>query len=147
MSNNGKQGERLFKETMQARGYEVQDVSGNPDYWYKDIDFIITSPTSGETKTFEVKWDTRINRTGNLYLERTSTFTKQEGIKGLGWFEWCEADYLAYGDAVSGQFYIIPMKELRERADNLPYRSARCGDDSTGQLVSLSDIKDIYIEL
>lgn len=47
MSNNGKQGERLFKETMAARGYDVVDVSGNPDYWYKDIDFIITSPASG----------------------------------------------------------------------------------------------------
>lgn len=143
MSNNGKQGERLFKETMEARGYDVIDVSGNPDYWYKDIDFIITSPTTGETKTFEVKWDTRINSTDNLYLERTSTFTKQPGIEGLGWFEWCEADYLAYGDAVSGQFYIIPVNKLRWYADNLPYRSASCGHDSTGQLVSLKDITDI----
>ena len=143
MSNNGKQGERLFSEAMQARGYDVVDVSGNPEYWYKDIDFIITSPTSGQTKTFEVKWDTRINRTGNLYLERTSSFTKQPGIEGQGWFEWCEADYLAYGDAVSGQFYIIPMNKLRWYADNLPYRSAQCGQDSTGQLVSLSDIADI----
>lgn len=143
MSNNGKLGERLFKETMEARGYEVIDVSGNPEYWYKDIDFIITSPTSGDTKTFEVKWDTRIHSTGNLYLERTSTFTKEEGIKGLGWFEWCQADYLAYGDAVSGQFYMIPMNKLRWYADNLPYRSASCGYDSTGQLVALKDIEDI----
>ena len=143
MANNGKQGERLFKEIMESRGYEVQDVSGNPEYWYRDIDFILTSPTSGETKTFEVKWDTKIHTTGNLYLERTSAFTKEPGIKGLGWFEWCEADYLVYGDAISGQFYIIPMEELREAADNLPYRSARCGNDSTGQLVSLDDIADI----
>ena len=91
MSNNGKQGERLFRDTMAARGYEVVDVSGNPEYWYKDIDFIITSPTTGNTKTFEVKWDTRINTTGNLYLERTSNFTREEGLIGLGWFEWCEA--------------------------------------------------------
>lgn len=143
MSNNGKQGEQFFAQTMLARGYEVQDVSGNPEYWYKDIDFIITSPTTGETKTFEVKWDTKINRTGNLYLERTSRFTKQKGIEGLGWFEWCEADYLAYGDAVSGQFYIIPMEQLRQYANTLPYRAAQCGSDSTGQLVSLKDINDI----
>lgn len=143
MSNNGKQGERLFSEAMAARGYDVVDVSGNPEYWYKDIDFIITSPTSGQTKTFEVKWDTRINRTGNLYLERTSSFTKQPGIQGLGWFEWCQADFLAYGDAVSGQFYIIPMEKLRQAAENLPYRSAQCGSDSTGQLVALKDIEDI----
>ena len=143
MSNNGKLGERLFAEVMEARGYEVQDVSANPEYWYRDIDFIITSPTTGETKTFEVKWDTRINRTGNLYLERTSRFTKQPGIEGLGWFEWCEADYLAYGDAVSGQFYMIPLLDLKIRVKQLPYREARCGTDSTGQLISLSDIADI----
>ena len=143
MANNGKEGEQLFKEIMEGRGYTVEDVSGNSEYWYKDIDFIITSPTSGETKTFEVKWDTRINRTGNLYLERTSRFTKQPGIEGKGWFEWCEADYLAYGDAVSGQFYIIPMEMLRFKAGTLPYRAAQCGNDSTGQLVSLADIEDI----
>jgi hypothetical protein len=54
---------------MSGRNYQVEDVSSNPDYWGKDIDFLITSPTSGLTKSFEVKYDTRINRTGNLYLE------------------------------------------------------------------------------
>ena len=124
---------------MESRGYDVEDVSGNPEYWYKDIDFIITSPTTGEVKTFEVKWDGRINDTGNLYLERTSTHSKG----GKGWFEFCEADYLAYGDAVSGQFYIIPMKDLRQAADNLPYRHAQCGYDSTGQLIALGKIEEI----
>lgn len=127
---------------MEARGYDVVDVSANPEYWYKDIDFIITSPTSGETKTFEVKWDSKINTTGNLYLERTSINSKG----GKGWFEFCQADYLAYGDAVSGQFYIIPLLELRERADTIPYRHAQCGYESTGQLVSLKSIEDmIYL--
>ena len=76
MANNGKQGESLFKEIMIARGYDVKDVSNNPEYWYKDIDFIITSPTTGETKSFEVKWDSRINQTGNLYLELTNVHSK-----------------------------------------------------------------------
>ena len=59
-SNNGRQGELLFSRRMRDAGYIVEDVSGNSDYWYKDIDFIVTSP-SGNTRTFEVKWDTRIN--------------------------------------------------------------------------------------
>lgn len=143
MSNNGKQGERLFKEVMEASGYDVQDVSGNPDYWYRDIDFIITSPTTGQVKTFEVKWDTRINRTGNLFLERSNIHSKG----GKGWFEFCEADFLAYGDAASGQFYIIPMDKLRAAADTLPYRQAQCGYESSGQLVGLKDIQDIVILL
>jgi hypothetical protein len=67
---------------MLGRNYEVVDVSNNPDYWYKDIDFILTSPTSGLTKTFEVKWDSRINRTGNLFLEISSINSKG----GKGWW-------------------------------------------------------------
>jgi hypothetical protein len=62
---------------MESRNYTVVDVSGNPAYFDKDIDFIITSATSGLTKTFEVKWDSCINRTGNLYLELTNINSKQ----------------------------------------------------------------------
>ena len=137
--NNGKQGENLFKQIMESRNYKVEDVSGNEEYWNKDIDFIITSSTTGITKTFECKFDSRINQTNNLYLERTNIHSKN----GIGWFEFCQADYLAYGDAITGTFYIIPMADLRERAKSLPYRSAKCGYDSTGQLVSLKDIEDI----
>jgi hypothetical protein len=61
---------------MLARNYTVEDVSNNENYWDKDIDFILTSPTTGLTKTFEVKWDTRINRTNNLYLELTNVNSK-----------------------------------------------------------------------
>ena len=139
MSNSGKYGENLFQEIMKGRGYEVQNVSGDPQYWYKDIDFIVTSSTSGLTKTFEVKWDSCINRTGNLYLELTNIHSKE----GKGWFEFCQADYLAYGDARTQTFYIIPLLELREKVKMLPARSARCGYDSTGLLVSLKDIADI----
>lgn len=114
--NNGKQGERLFAQTMKNRNYIVNDVSKNPDYWSKDIDFIITSPTTGLTKTFEVKWDSRICKTGNLYLE----LSNRNSAGGLGWFKFCEADYIAYGDSVKRKFYIIPLLELKERVEQSP---------------------------
>lgn len=137
----GKQGEQLFKKIMTERNYTVQDVSANPNYYDKDIDFIITSPTSGDTKTFEVKYDSRINKTGNLYLELTSINSKQ--WNGQGWWVHCKADYLVYGDAVSRQFYVIPLLELRKRVQKLPNRIAAFKNESTGLLVSLNDIKDI----
>lgn len=139
MSNNGRQGELLFAQLMQLQGYTVIDVSDNPEYWDKDIDFIITSPTTGDTKTFEVKWDTKIQSTGNLYLELEAIHSKG----GKGWFEFCQADYLAYGDANQNFFYVIPMAELRKAAAKLPYREARCGQDSLGQLVAIKDILNI----
>ena len=137
--NNGKQGEQLFQQKMQNKGYTVEDVSNNPNYWYKDIDFIVTSPTTGTVKNFEVKWDSRINKTGNLYLELVNMHSK--GTKG--WFDFCQADYLAYGDAVTQIFYVISLEELRERVKKLPKRIAQCGNDSIGQLISLKDIGDL----
>lgn len=137
--NNGKQGENLFKQIMESRGYTVEDVSGNKEYWDKDIDFIITSPTTGSVKTFEVKYDFRINKTGNLYLEIANIHSKG----GKGWYEFCQADYLAYGDAANGTFYIVPLLELRERVNKLHPRQVNCGFDSVGLLVSLSDISGI----
>lgn len=137
--NNGKQGEQLFKQIMENRNYRVEDVTSDPNYQRKDIDFVVTSSTSGLTKTFEVKWDQRINKTNNLYLELANSRSEC----GLGWYEFCKADYLAYGDAASGTFYIIPLLELRERVKELPKRISQCGQDSIGQLVSLTKIKDI----
>lgn len=137
--NKGKIGENLFKQIMESRGYIVEDVSRNPEYWDKDIDFIITSPTTGAVKTFEVKWDSRINKTGNLYLETSNVHSKG----GKGWYEFCQADYLTYGDAASRKFYIIPLLDLKKKVKILPKRQASCGCDSTGWLVSLNDISEI----
>ena len=142
--SKGRYGELLFKQIMESRSYIVQDVSKDPEYWYKDIDFIITSPTTGETKTFEVKWDSCINRTGNLYLEHTNIHSKG----GIGWYRFCQADYLVYGDAVAQVFYVIPFADLKEKVKSLPYRPAGQRDgDSTGQLVALSAIKDLVEQL
>ena len=138
--NIGKQGEALFQQRMTEIGYKVEDVSANPDYWYKDIDFLVTSGATGARKSFEVKWDSRINSTGNLYLELTNIHSKE----GRGWFNFCEADFLAYGDALAQCFYIIPFAALKERVTNSQRRRyAQCGSDSTGLLVSIAEIEDL----
>ena len=139
MANNGRQGELLFQQRMEAKGYQVEDVSANEQYFGKDIDFLITSPTTGQVKTFEVKWDTRINKTGNLYLE----FINKNSEGALGWWTFCKADYLAYGNAKTNTFLVIPMVELRERFQQLPQRVGFCGSDSAGYLVHISQIKDL----
>lgn len=105
---------------MENRNYKVKDVSNDPSYWNRDIDFIISSPTTGAVKTFEVKWDNRICKTGNLYLELSNVHSKD----GIGWFNFCEADYIAYGDAVKRKFYIIPLLELKEKIKQVPVNYA-----------------------
>lgn len=137
----GKLGEQLFKQIMESRGYIVEDVTAAPFYWDKDIDFIITSTATGITKSFEVKTDSRIANTGNLYLELESINSKQ--WNGGGWFPNCQADYLVYMDAINKIFYVIAMQDLRQAANTLPYREAKCGYDSVGQLIALKDIQNI----
>lgn len=139
MTNSGRQGELLFSRRMREAGYLVEDVSGNRDYWEKDIDFLVTNPSTGAVRAFEVKWDTRINQTGNLYLELSNIHSKG----GEGWFSFTQADFLAYGDAASKVFYIIPMEKLRERTQKLSQRMTNCGTDSIGQLVNIREIMDI----
>lgn len=142
MSNNGKQGERLCKQLLENWGYSVQDVSLNPQYYFKG-DLLATSPATGATKIFEVKWDTRIHKTNNLYLELSNANSKAKD--GLGWFKWCEADFLAYGDAITKQFYIIDLKALKQRAKEVPYITRACGCDSVGQIISLKQIDDLIL--
>lgn len=139
MNNNGRQGELLFRQRMIEAGYSINDVSGDPEYWTKDIDFICTNPTTGASRAFEVKWDTRIANTNNLYLELTNVHSKG----GKGWFNFTQADFLAYGDAQAKKFYIIPLDKLRERVEKLPSRMTNCGQDSIGLLINLRDISDI----
>lgn len=139
MANNGREGELLFQQRMEAKGHKVEDVSANEQYFRKDIDFIVTSGTTGEIKSFEVKWCQKINRTGNLFLE----FINKNSEAGLGWWEFCKADYLAYGNAHTNTFIVVEMAKLRERFEQLPKRVGFCGDDSAGYLVHISQIKDL----
>lgn len=138
--NKGKKGEALFRQIMQNKGYIVDDVSNDSSFWDKDIDFIVKSPYTGDVKSFEVKYDYCINRTGNLYLELTSIYSKG----GKGWFQFCEADVLAYGDAQTDTFYMIDMQQLRDRVSQHYYTVGSCGGgESTGLLVPLKDLEDI----
>ena len=137
--NNGKEGEKLFAQIARNRNYQVQDVSANPNYYYKG-DFILTSPT-GQRAIVEVKWDQRMATTGNLYLEIVNTKSQQ----ALGWYESCSGDYLAYGDAVNRQFYFVKLEDLRKRVAQLPKRHGYCGNNSAGLLVSIKQIEDICL--
>ena len=140
LKNLGKEGEQLFRQLMEQKGYLVQDVSGDPHYWEKDIDFLITSPT-GETKSFEVKRDAKINRTGNLYLEIANK--NSEGA--LGWWEFCKADYLAYGNAITKTFYVIKMDDLRAKVDSMKHKHLGfCGADSAGYLIHISQLAGLF---
>ena len=144
MTNYGE--ENAYKYLVQ-QGYEVEDVSKNPEYWDQDIDLIATK--DDEQMCVEVKWDSRIHQTGNMFIEISSNL--EEGKDG--WFLFCRADYLFYGDSINRIFYIIKMDDLREYLQqnqteqrNAPdYRyNGTIRKRSRGEIVPIDDFTQKY---
>ena len=139
-----KQGEWEYQYTLKHYNYEVINVSNEPDYWDKDIDCISVNPITKNVATHEIKWDKRIAETGNLYIEIKNPRSRN----GQGWFYFCEADLLAYGDAYNKVFYVIDMKQLKEyiekNKDNLHIVSTF--DGSEGYALPLENIKDLITD-
>lgn len=102
----GKSGEAVVADFLKNRGNIVKDVSDDKLYQKKDIDFIITNP-EGEEITFEVKTDYKLHKSGNLFFE--STYYKDWG-DALGWYDYCEADYIAFYDVIGNKLYIYNFK-------------------------------------
>ena len=105
-----KPGEWELKTTLRRNNYKVRDVSNDSYYWNKDIDLIATNNITNNVSTIEVKWDRRIAETGNFYIE----FYNPRSRNSKGWFCFCEADLLAYGDANKKVFYMIRVPELKK---------------------------------
>lgn len=136
MSNNnffqqqlaiGKSGEQIVKQFLINRGHNVTDVSNNAAYFKKDIDFIITD-TLGFQYFVEVKTDYKLHKSGNLFFE--STYHKSWGDTS-GWYDYCEADYIAFLDAVEMKLYIYDFRRGKEYVKkNAEYREFYNYDDA-----------------
>lgn len=120
---------------LQKQGYKVIDTTQEPEYWTQDIDLIAIK--DGKETTIEVKWDNVINKSGNLFVETETDIDKGKN----GWFKFCKADLLFYGDAKKNIFYVIKMSDLRdfiEKHNSLQQR--RAGDyNYKGELKKVSN--------
>ena len=132
-----KPGESEVKEYLRAAGYIVEDVSDNPQYWDKDIDLIVTNPSTNKRVSIEVKYDTRIYRTKNFFIEVANIRSKE----GKGWFHFCEADYIYYLDAQNMYVYIFKFTELEDYINEYGARLElkSTNDGSWGYLLPLKD--------
>lgn len=138
-------GEQELKDWLRGYGYKVKDVSDNPIYWKKDIDLIIN-----DKHTIEVKWDSKLSSTGNLFIENCADIDR--GTEG--WYNFCEADYLAYGAADEFIFLIFDFKKLKAHieAHKDSYRQATAADYdrygvrkySRGYLVPVDSLSGLY---
>lgn len=142
-------GEFELKRQLRRQGNIVEDVSENPIYQVKDIDFIVNHGI-----TVEVKWDKVISSTENLFIEICSDTDKNKP----GWFNFCQADWLYYGDAVNKKYYVFRFKELKqhieENIDSYKIGTAADYDRyeqvkkwSRGYLVPLKAVEHLYSTL
>lgn len=142
-----KAGEYELKRYLREQQHqEIEDVSENPNFWYKDIDLINHTQNS----TIEVKWDGVMNTTHNVFIETCSNIDSNKE----GWFLFCQADYLYYGDAYNKVFYIFDFQKLKAHieAHKNEYKIGKAADYnkqgikkwSSGYLVPISTLQGLY---
>ena len=141
----GRRGEEAVYNYLIKHNYEVQNLTNDPAYWPKDIDFIATK--DGKATSIEVKNCLIISRTGNIFVEHTQDIDTNE----KGWFCITEAEELFYRDDRNGVVYIIDMDDLREYIQDikkdLPERKAKpnaVGKVAVGYLVSIEELGKLY---
>lgn len=144
---NYKKGEQLINSLLIQCGYVVHDVSANPDYWHKDIDFIATNPQSGATAAIEVKYDSRISTTGNFFIETYNP--RSTGRRG--WFYFTEADLIYYIDQQNSILYILKLTELKEyiNENKCSLKHKTTPDGASGYLINIQSApiyNTIYLE-
>ena len=116
--------------------YKVTDVSKDKNYQKKGIDLVLD-----DMITADVKGDTKISVTGNLFLELVSNRYK----KTDGWFVKSEMDILFYLDVNQLLLYEINFDELKDyyEKNKAKIKIVPGGDAANGALINLRDISDI----
>lgn len=140
-------GEQYAFNYLVENGYSVQDVTNNPEYFYQDIDLIATDESG--THSIEVKWDKRISQTGNMFIETSSNVEEQQD----GWFKFCKADLIFYGDSKNMIFYVFSLNDLKEYIDTYKTEQRSATDYrsngsirklSLGEIVPIKDFSSKY---
>ena len=132
----GNIGEAAIASYLTSRNWQVTDTTKNESFFALDIDFIANK--GAESRTIEVKTDTAIARTGNLFLE----ISQDEGSSRKGWALTSEAQYLFYYDLQNKICYCFFMEDMRKATQNSAYRKARCFDNHFTRVGVLLPLKE-----
>lgn len=110
----------------------VLDVRQASMFQNMDVDFLVEK-TDREIFLVEVKTDNAISRTGNVVYELTTS-------GNIGCFAKTKAQIVMYYD-VEGIMYAIDVKHLREYISHNRFDAVRMGDNATGYLISIEELK------
>lgn len=111
----------------------VIDVRQDKGFQEKDIDFWIENQQR-QFRSIEVKTDFRAHETGNLAYELTTS-------GNVGCLEKTQADIIIFFIPKSRQAHLVKTSVLREYVKNAHLEEIRMGDNATGYLLSIADLK------
>ena len=137
----GKVGEELAYNYLIARGWEVEDVSNNKDYFGLDIDFL--AARNGISTSLDVKTEEKMSRTGNMFIEDMITY--QDGTPAKGWLYYSKAEYIWHINPQNGVAFAYKLEEMREYLKKAPRNWGYCRDKYKtvdGRLVKPEEYKN-----
>lgn len=133
---DGKRAEYKVMDALRAKGHTVEDLSDDAAARAKDIDCAISK--NGNSTTLEVKNDMMSEKTGNLYIE--CFCKKNPGHNFEGWFNYCEAEHIAFVQETAGSAHIITFEDLKKIVNDYRDRRVDSKYGSSGYLVPVKEL-------
>ncbi len=142
-----KEAEKRCCQFLTDSGKTVINVADNPDYYKYGIDIIIKE--QDKKICIDVKADTVINQTNNIFYELIECFFSDKRDFKIGWAFNKYLSYIYYVDVVSWKLYIISLSKLNNFIYNKQQISCRLIPHlrykTIGFLIPLWEIKDIMV--
>jgi hypothetical protein len=129
----GATGEEIFEtrylKPLQDKGYEYKDVSSDPYYRKRDIDFVMSGKFNA---TFEIKNNYKDDE--YLFIEEYGNVDEEYGPMKKGWWYYTKANYLVF---VSKQTHTLVILSMNAKTRQL-YEEMKDGFTLQKNLVSIN---------
>lgn len=111
----GKAAERMAESWFASQCLHWIDVSNHANYQRREIDFLATDYRTGHERTYEVKSDQHIHRSGNFLFEPVRIHhTAARNCAYLGWSVFTEADYILVWSPPAQCLYVVEASAARQ---------------------------------
>ena len=121
----GRVGEELSLNYLINKGWNVEDVSANEEYFNLDIDFI--AEKNGTTVSLDVKTEEAMNRTGNMFIETGITYL--DGKYKGGWLRYSKAEYIWHINPVNSMAFAYRLEDMKEYIKKNRCKMGSCRDE------------------
>lgn len=141
----GVRGEKIFERYCSERGLLPVSVADDPVWQGRDVDFLVVGD-DGVEYSYEVKNDTRIWKTRNVFYEDVSNVE----FSTDGCFKKTAADFIVICSEQERKLYVVDARRLRSFVERSSSSLRRItvveGSKSSGLLVPLEMISGFVKE-